>query len=121
MILNTIKTGLFFIAITSFSFANAQQKLETQKVQNKRAIKSFKALDTNSDETINLKELKANYKKDEFSEEEVKTKFLKMDTNKNGSISLDEFTLAFEMKKKSAQKTELKQIEKNKKATLKKD
>lgn len=122
MILKTIKTGIFLIAIASFSFTNAQQKIEKQEVQNEQAIKSFKTFDADFNEVITLKEFKAVKMKDKaYNESVTKESFSEMDTDKNGSISMKEYTVAFEMKKKSVKKRELKKTEKDIKATLKKD
>ncbi|NRD21566.1 EF-hand domain-containing protein [Winogradskyella eckloniae] len=104
---------MFFIAIASFSFTNAQQKIEKQEVQNEKAIKSFKTFDADFNEAISLKEFKAVKMKDKaYNESVTKESFSEMDTDKNGSISMKEYTVAFEMKKKSVKKRELRRLKK---------
>lgn len=108
MITKTIKSGLVLLAIASFSFASAQDKVE---VQNEKAIKSFKSIDTNFDAAISLEEFKAKRMKDVSKEEQIEKRFLKMDKDKNGSLNLEEYTIAFENRKKSVQKRKLKKTE----------
>lgn len=108
MISKSIRTGFFILAITSFSFGGAQEKL---KPQNEEAIKSFKTLDTNFDEAISLEEYKTNRKKDESNEDQVKNRFMKMDIDGNGSINLEEYTYIFESSKKTVKKRKLKMTE----------
>nr|WP_317170263.1 hypothetical protein [Winogradskyella eckloniae] len=47
-----------------------------------------------------------------YNESVTKESFSEMDTDKNGSISMKEYTVAFEMKKKSVKKRELRRLKK---------
>lgn len=110
MITKTIKTSLLIIAITSFSFITAQERVAEQNI---KAIKSFKKMDTNFDTNISLDEFKANRTNDEVLEKE----FLKIDKDRNGSISIAEYTSDFESKAKTLKKRKVKMTE----ADFKKD
>tara|TARA_R110000796_G_scaffold10419_3_gene34575 strand:- start:76 stop:420 length:345 start_codon:yes stop_codon:yes gene_type:complete len=114
MMTKTIKTGLILLAIASFSFASAQERVE---VKNEKALKAFKKFDANFDEAITLDEFKAVRMNDASKEEQIEKRFLKMDKDKNGSVNLDEFTYAYESRKKTMKKKKIKNTE----ADIKKD
>lgn len=97
MITKTLKTGLFIIAIASFSFASAQEKVEVKKDRSERM---FKHLDANADETITYEEFKAKRLKDSSKEDVVKKRFVSIDTDENGTINRAEFKVFFESKQK---------------------
>ncbi|WP_299124092.1 EF-hand domain-containing protein [uncultured Winogradskyella sp.] len=111
MISKTLKASIFIIAVASFSFAGAQEKLEVKK---DKSEKMFKHLDANADDIITLEEFKAKRMKDPSKETQVEKRFASMDTDKNGTVDKAEFKVFFETPRS------LKQTKKAEKVKVKK-
>lgn len=100
MIKKTLKTGLFIIAVASFSFISAQEKMEVKK---DKSAKMFNHIDANADNTITLEEFKAKRMKDESKKAQVEKRFNNLDTDANGTLDRKEFAVLFEQNRKSKQ------------------
>lgn len=112
MITKTLKNGIFIIAIASFSFVGAQEKLDVQK---DRSARMFKHLDINADEKITYEEYKKKRIKDPSKEDQVKNRFKTIDTDGSKTIDRAEFRAFFEsdgkpQKTKNQTKSEKKRI-----------
>jgi len=112
MISNTLKTGIFIIAIASISTIGAQEKfkIESKKKELKTdpSERMFKHLDINADNTITLEEFKTKELKDKSKEAQFENQFAEMDTDKNGSLDKTEFKAAFEMRREKRNPNETK-------------
>jgi Ca2+-binding EF-hand superfamily protein len=91
-----IKITILILAFLSFTLVQAQdKKLEMQQ-------KRFAKIDSNSDGSVNQAELDAFYKdKTTKSGEPFKTKkmFKKIDKDKSGTLTLEEYTASFKKEK----------------------
>lgn len=116
MITKTLKTGLFLIAIASFSFAGAQEKIEPKadqvEAKKHKSEKMFTHLDANADDVITIEEFLAKRSKDPAKDDQIKKRFESMDMDKNGTLDRIEFQGYFEAERK------IKQV--RKKETIKK-
>jgi len=110
MITKTLKTGFFIIAMASFTFAGAQEKVEIKK---DKSEKMFQHLDANSDNLISLNEFKSQMMKDQSKKELYEKRFIELDTDKNGTLNRDEYKVVFENKRLTKQE-EQKKIQKKK-------
>lgn len=109
MITKTLKTGLFFVALASFSLVGAQEKLE---VKEDKSAKMFKHLDANADGEITLEEYKAKLLKDDSKTDQIEKRFAKIDTNENGTLDREEFKVAMDAPRGAKKKAKKKTIEK---------
>tara|TARA_R110002049_G_scaffold58512_3_gene159046 strand:- start:1412 stop:1741 length:330 start_codon:yes stop_codon:yes gene_type:complete len=107
MITKTLKTGFFIIAVASFSFVGAQEKVTTKK---HKSEKMFQQLDKNSDNLITLEEFKSLMMKDASKKERYEKRFAELDSDKNGTLDREEYKVAFgdNRKQKSTKKVEKK-------------
>ncbi|WP_405576593.1 EF-hand domain-containing protein [Winogradskyella sp. Asnod2-B02-A] len=97
MITKTLKTGIFIITVASFSFSNAQETVDLKK---DNSSKMFNHIDANSDDVITLEEYKTARLKDASKEELVKKRYLSIDTDKNGTLNREEFSVFYNSKQK---------------------
>ncbi len=114
MITKTLKIGLFIMAVASFSFVGAQEKLEVKETKKGNHERMFKHLDANGDGSITLEEFKAKRMKDASKEAQLEKRFAKMDTDTNGSVSNEEFKVAFNKPSSAKQKQKVQQSKKQK-------
>jgi len=112
MITKTLKIGLFMMAMASFSFVGAQEKLEVKETKKGNHERMFKHLDSNADGSITLEEFKAKRMKDASKEAQLEKRFSKMDTDSNGSISNEEFKVAFNKPRGPKQKVKQSKVHK---------
>ena len=92
MITKTLKTRIFIIAVASFSFVGAQEKVADKK---HKSEKMFLQLDKNSDNLITLEEFKSLMMKDESKKERYENRFTELDSDKNGTLDREEYKVAF--------------------------
>lgn len=111
MVTKTLKIGLFVMAVASFSFVGAQEKLTQNKVDSQ---KMFTHIDTDANGSISLEEFKANRMKDPSKKVQVEKRFSQIDTDANGSIDKKEFQTFMEQPRMKNQKNKQKNKEKNK-------
>jgi Ca2+-binding EF-hand superfamily protein len=93
MITKTLKSSFFIVAIASFSFASAQEKLEAKT---DKSAKMFAHLDENADKIITLEEYKSKTMKHPSKEAQVEARFASIDTDENGTIDKAEYRAFFE-------------------------
>lgn len=85
---NVLKFGIFALALSAMTFANAQEKKKPSPE------KVFKKIDADNNGEISLEEWKNKKMKNETKEEMVEKRFAKMDADGNKSLSMDELKKA---------------------------
>ena len=101
---NVLKFGIFVLALSAVSFANAQEKKKASPE------KMFKRIDADNNGAISLEEFKAKKMKDESKEAMIEKKFAKMDADGNKSLSIEEFKKAMMQMEKQKMKKQAKKV-----------
>tara|TARA_R110002012_G_scaffold120259_1_gene269456 strand:- start:1285 stop:1611 length:327 start_codon:yes stop_codon:yes gene_type:complete len=103
-----LKLVIFTLALSAFSFANAQE----EKRERPSPEKMFEKLDTDKNGEISLAEFKdreaIKKEKEKKRDDMMEKRFSKMDANSNQTISKEEFMKALEIMKERRMKKQAK-------------